>query len=91
MREGVIQISKFLNKKLTEKQLTDICQHLNLDNLTRNEFINYEKLAKGIGLSEIPEIPETDQRSLLRISKDAINLKFETCYNLIHIIYIYRL
>ena len=83
MREGVIQISKFLNKQLTEKQLTDICQHLNLDNLTNNEFINYEKLAKGIGLSVIPE---PDQRSLIRTYKDAINLKFETCYNLIHII-----
>jgi len=80
MREGVIKISKFLNKQLTAKQLTDICQHLNLDNLTRNEFINYEKMAKGIGLSVIPE---PDQRSLLRISKDAINLKFEICYSLI--------
>lgn len=70
MREGVIKISKFLNKQLTAKQLTDICQHLNLDNLTRNEFINYEKMAKGIGPSVIPE---PDQRSLLRTYKDAIN------------------
>jgi arsenate reductase-like glutaredoxin family protein len=50
VREGVITIAKFLKKKLTEKQLADICRHLSLENTANNESINYENLAKGMGL-----------------------------------------
>ncbi|XP_046451193.1 luciferin sulfotransferase-like isoform X2 [Daphnia pulex] len=59
LREGVIQIAKFLKKQLTEKQLADVCQHLDLETFANNECINYEKMAKSIGLLEKP-----DQRSL---------------------------
>ncbi len=51
MREEVVKVAKFLNKSITEKQLTDLCKHLNFDNFSKNEATNFEMMAKGIGLN----------------------------------------
>lgn len=52
MREGTIKIAQFLKKQLTERQLTDLCHYLDLENFANNELTNFAMMAKGIGLAK---------------------------------------
>lgn len=69
MREGVIEIARFLKKPLTERQLTGLCQYLDLKSFANNELTNFEIVAKGIGLAK-PEqhFPRKDGLRLLHTS-----------------------
>ncbi|KAK4006023.1 hypothetical protein OUZ56_011150 [Daphnia magna] len=69
VREGVIEIARFLKKPLTERQLTGLCQYLDLKSFASNELTNFEIVAKGIGLAK-PEqhFPRKDGLRLLHTS-----------------------
>uniref|UniRef100_A0A2A4KAH9 Sulfotransferase domain-containing protein n=1 Tax=Heliothis virescens TaxID=7102 RepID=A0A2A4KAH9_HELVI len=38
------RVAAFLNKQVTEKQMTKLCEHLSFDNFKKNKAVNYEDL-----------------------------------------------
>lgn len=49
LRGGIVKISEFLGKPLSEDQLTKLTEHLRFDNFAKNETVNCE-IGKEIGL-----------------------------------------
>lgn len=51
MREEMIKLAKFLDKSLTERQLTDLCNNMNYETFTKNQSMNSET-ARDMGMIE---------------------------------------
>ena len=49
MRGEIEKVAKFLEKPLTEEQLTQLREHLKVDNFAKNESTNFE-IGKTVGM-----------------------------------------
>jgi Sulfotransferase domain len=49
LRGGIEKVARFLQKPLTDDQLTRLTEHLRFENLSKNKAVNYESF-KEIGI-----------------------------------------